>query len=113
MSGDDAFGEDRLVSTESTYGALAKIAYMHLDNKFVTNNDLAFVFSKMPFTGFDDENKNAHRCLIKQFAMPTSHVHNSSVKPAAIAALKRISEYQGAAKVLTAVDREAMMQLSL
>lgn len=113
IAGDDAFSEERLVSTESTIGALAKIAYMHLDNKIVTNSDLCMIFSKMPFTGWDDENKNAHRCLIQQFAEPTSHVHNSSVKSAAIAALERISDYKGNAKVLTAVDRAAMMKLSL
>lgn len=48
IQGDDAFDEDRIVCTESTLGALAKMAYMHLDGKVITNEDLMGVLSKMP-----------------------------------------------------------------
>jgi hypothetical protein len=55
------------VCTESTLGALAKIAYMHLDGKVVTNDDLCNVLSKMPFTAFSTEALTSHRLLIEQF----------------------------------------------
>lgn len=67
VSGADAFSEDRIVCTESTLGALAKIAYMHLDGKVVTNDDLCNVLSKMPFTAFSTEALTSHRLLIEQF----------------------------------------------
>ena len=86
---------------------------MHLDNKVISNGDLCNVFERMPFTAYDDENKNSHSHLIRQFAEPTSHVHNSKVESAAIAALKRIRDYQGDAKVLTLESRQMLAQIPL
>jgi 5-methylthioribose kinase len=86
---------------------------MHLDNKVITNGDLCNVFERMPFTAYDDENKNSHKHLIRQFMEPTSHVHNSKVEAAAIGALKRIREYQGDAKVLTLESRQILAQIAL
>lgn len=108
---DDAFSEDRIIATESTMGAIARMAYMHLDGKALTNDDLISVLGKMPFTAYDDENKSAHRILIEQFMVGTSHVHNSSVKPHTVEALKRIRDYQGSAKVLSLASKQQLAQL--
>jgi len=111
LQAENAFSDERIIATESTLGALARIAYMHLDGKIVGNDMLNEVFGRMPFTAYDDENKSAHRLLIEQFNIPTSHVHNSSVLPHAVAALKRIREYQGDAKILSAASRQALAEL--
>jgi len=67
LKGEDAFEADRIVSSESTLGALAKMSYKHLDNSVISNADLSMVLSKMPFTSFEDENKSSHRNLMQQF----------------------------------------------
>jgi len=64
VQGADAFSEERIIGTESTFGALANMSYNHLDNSIIGNSDLAGIFSKMPFTAYEDENKNAHRRLL-------------------------------------------------
>lgn len=76
LSGDDAFEEDRIVCSESTLGALAKMAYNHLDGKNVTTGDLVGVLSRMPFTSFEPENMNSNGLLIDQCLNPQSVVHN-------------------------------------
>jgi len=52
------------VCTESTLGALIKIAYNHLDGKTITNADVVGVLSRMPFTAYEIENKSSHGHLI-------------------------------------------------
>jgi len=44
---------------------MAKIAYNHLDSKNITKDDLIKVFSKMPFTAFENESTTSHRLLIE------------------------------------------------
>ena len=75
LSGEDAFEEDRIVCTESTLGAIAKMAYNHLDNKNITSADFVGVLSRMPFTAFENENISSHGLLIDQFLTPSSIVH--------------------------------------
>jgi len=113
LQAEDAFSEDRIIATESTMGALARIAYMHLDNKVIGNGELNMILSKMPFTAYEDENKNSHRILIEQFMTQTSHVHNSSVLPNAVATLKRIRDYTGDEKILFAANKQQLAELKL
>jgi len=101
VSGEDAFDEERIVATESTLGALAKIAYNHMDGKYISNDDLKSVLSKMPFTSFENEAITTHRILIEQFMLSTSPVQNDRVLPAAVAALKRIRDYNGDVRILS------------
>lgn len=61
---EEAFSEDNLIITESTLGAIAKMAYNHMDGKLITHADLTGVLSKMPFTSFDGESCSSHRHLI-------------------------------------------------
>ena len=77
---EEAFSEDNLIITESTLGAIAKMAYNHMDGKLITHADLTGVLSKMPFTAFDGESCTSHRHLIDQWLQPTSHVHNGKVE---------------------------------
>lgn len=65
IEGRDAFEEERIESTESTLGALAKIAYNHLDGKHIKEEDLAGVLSRMPFTSYEGESLTSHRLLIE------------------------------------------------
>jgi hypothetical protein len=111
--GDDAFSEDRIICTESTLGALAKIAYNHLDGKVIGYDDLLAVFSKMPFTSFENESTTSHRLLIEQWNQPMSHVHNGKVEMAAKQALTRIRDYNGEKKILSYVSRQIVNQLKL
>ena len=67
LSGDDAFDEERIVCTESTLGAIAKMAYNHLDGKNITNADFVSVLSRVPFTAFENENVSSHALLIDQY----------------------------------------------
>ena len=46
---DEAFSEENMEATENAMGALAKIAYKHMDGSNVTEADLSGVFSFMPF----------------------------------------------------------------
>jgi len=82
LSGEDAFDEDRIVCTESTLGAIAKIAYNHLDGKSISNGDFVGVLSRMPFTAFENENVSSHNLLIDQYLTPSSIVHNKQLLPA-------------------------------
>lgn len=62
---DDGFTEDNLMCTESVMGAMAKMAYKHIDGKNLTTADLAGVLSRMPFTAQETENMTSHRILIE------------------------------------------------
>ncbi len=62
--------------TESTLGALAKIAYNHLDGKNITNAEFIGALSRMPFTAFENENVSSHAILIDQYLTSSSMVHN-------------------------------------
>jgi hypothetical protein len=86
---------------------------MHLDGKFVTNDDLAGVISKMPFTSFEQEALTSHRLLIEQYMDNTSHVHNSKVLVQARAALKRIRDYDGDKKIVSVQSKALLTQLQL
>jgi hypothetical protein len=46
-------------------GAIAKMAYKHIDGKNLTTADLAGVLSRMPFTAQETENMTSHRILIE------------------------------------------------
>jgi len=98
---DDGFTEENIMCTESVMGAMAKMAYKHMDGKNLTTADLAGVLSRMPFTAQETENMTSHRILIEQCLDPKSIVHNNAVKPAAQAAIKRIREYNGEAKIMS------------
>jgi hypothetical protein len=50
VSAPDAFDEDRLCTTESSMGALAKLCYVHIDGDVLTHADLVSVLNRMPFT---------------------------------------------------------------
>ena len=46
---DEAFSPENLEATENAMGALAKIAYKHMDGTNVTAADLAGVYGFFPF----------------------------------------------------------------
>ena len=46
---DEAFSAENMEATENAMGALAKLAYKHMDGSNVTEADLCGVFGFMPF----------------------------------------------------------------
>lgn len=57
---DDAFSPDEMEVTENAMGALAKIAYKHIDSGFVTEADLSGVFGFFPFKEDEMEAQVSH-----------------------------------------------------
>jgi len=92
-------------------GALAKMSYQHLDNSVITSADLIGVLSRMPFTAYEDENKTSHRLLVEQWSKADSVLHTNGIEASARDALKRISEYQGEATIISHETKIALSQL--
>ena len=49
ISSPEAFSEEKIVESESSMGALAKLCYKQMDNKNLTSADLVAVLSRMPY----------------------------------------------------------------
>ena len=80
-------------STENAMGALAKLAYKHLDGTHVTQADLLGVISMLPFKQDECEAQTTHRLFLDQLRDSNSILNSQSVKPAALEALNRIREH--------------------
>ena len=80
---DEAFSPENMEATENAMGALAKIAYKHMDGTNVTAADLAGVYSFFPFKSDECECQCTHGYFIEQIANSASPVHSAEVKPAA------------------------------
>ena len=87
---DGAFEPDNMEATENAMGAIAKIAYKHIDGGAVTEADLAGVFSFFPFTSDECEAQNTHKIFLEQISDANSAVHSANIKPAAQEALGKI-----------------------
>ena len=93
IAGDDAFDDDKIIITESTMGAIAKLCYKHMDGKHFTEKDLVDVLGRMPFTSDDTECCTSHKLFIEQCADKTSVVHKKGVKLAAKITINNIKKY--------------------
>lgn len=87
---DAAFAEENMELTENAMGALAKLAYKHMDGTNVTEADLAGVFSFFPFKQDECECQTTHRIFLEQIGDSASVIHSAAVKPAAQEALAKI-----------------------
>lgn len=87
---DEAFSPDNMEATENAMGALAKIAYKHIDGTNVTEADLCGVFGFFPFVSDELESQNTHKIFLEQIGDSASVVHSVAIKPAAQAALAKI-----------------------
>lgn len=83
ISAPDAFDDDRLITTENSMGALAKLCYAHMDGSVLAPADLVAVLNRMPFTSDENESMTTHRLLLDQIENPASVIHNAAIKPAA------------------------------
>lgn len=90
---DDAFTPDCMEATENAMGALAKLAYKHIDGTNVTEADLCGVYSFFPFKEDECEAQTSHRIFFDQIKDSSSVVHSAAVKPAAQEALNKIREH--------------------
>ena len=57
---EEAFSPDSMEATENAMGALAKIAYKHMDGTNVTEADLCGVFTFLPFKEDESECQRTH-----------------------------------------------------
>lgn len=87
---DEAFSPDNMEATENAMGALARIAYKHIDGTNVTEADLCGVFGFFPFTSDELEAQTTHKIFMEQIGDSASVVHSAAIKPAAQAALAKI-----------------------
>jgi len=92
---DEAFTPECMEATENAMGALAKIAYRHMDGTNVTEADLCGVFSFLPFKEDECECQTTHRIFLDQIRDGASVVHSANIKPAALEALNRIRAHVG------------------
>ena len=76
-------------------GALAKIAYKHMDGTNVTEADLCGVFSFLPFKEDECECQTTHRIFLEQIQDTSSIVHSANIKAAAQEALTRLRVHVG------------------
>ena len=113
LQDEEAFEEDNIVCTESTMGALAKIAYKHMDGTNVTSADLVGVLSRMPFTADETEAMSSHRILIEEAMNPNSAVHEAGVKASVKEALIRIRDYEGSVTILSQESKQMLVGLPL
>jgi len=117
LTEEDAFSEEKLLATESTLGALAKLCYAHMNGSTVTETDLAGVLSRMPFTQDDTEAISSHRILIEQFSNPASVLQSAGLKASAVAALKKIKQLsesgESKVKILDLPSQQQLFALPL
>ena len=115
---DEAFSEENMEATENAMGALAKIAYKHMDGSNVTEADLSGVFSFMPFKSDECEAQTTHRIFLEQISDSASVVHSAGVKPAAQEALAKIRAHvadedpDADVKVLSFACKQALAQIN-
>lgn len=114
----DAFSAENMDSTENAMGALAKIAYKHIDGSTVTEADLCGVFSFFPFKEDENEAQCTHRAFLEQIANGSSAVHSAGVKPAAQEALNKIRSHVQSAgedadiQILNFASKAALAQIN-
>ena len=92
---DEAFTPECMEASENAMGALAKIAYKHMDGTNVTEADLCGVFSFLPFKEDECECQTTHRIFLDQIRDTSSIVHSANIKPAAQEALARLRVHVG------------------
>ena len=115
---DEAFAADNMEATENAMGALAKIAYKHIDGAIVTEADLSGVLSFMPFKSDECEAQQTHRIFLEQINDSASAVHSAGVKPAAQEALAKIRAHvaeetaDAEVKVLSFASKAAINQIN-
>ena len=115
---DEAFSADNMEATENAMGALAKIAYKHMDGTNVTEADLAGVFGFMPFKSDECEAQTTHRVFLEQINDSASALHSAGVKPAAQEALAKIRAHvaeeavDAEVKVLSYASKAAINQIN-
>lgn len=93
---DEAFSAENMEATENAMGALAKIAYKHMDGTNVSDADLSGVLGFLPFKSDECEAQTTHRIFLEQISDSTSVVHSAGVKPAAQEALAKIRAHVAA-----------------
>lgn len=67
ISKPDSFDQDKIVASESSLGALAKLCYKQLDNKNLATSDLVACLSRMPYGAEETEAQTSHKLLIEEF----------------------------------------------
>jgi hypothetical protein len=115
---DGAFTDEHIIATENAMGALAKIAYKHIDGTNVTEEDLIGVLGQMPLKADENENMKSHSILIAELHDATSVVNTSAaVNQAAKEAIIRMKQHlaeQGddpENKILNAESKIAIQQM--
>lgn len=115
---DDAFSADCMEATENAMGALAKLAYKHMDGINVEEADLCGVFSFFPFKQDECEAQTTHRIFFDQIRDSNSVVHSAAVKPVAQEALRKIRAHVQAEaadadiKILSFESKAVLAQLN-